>query len=283
MIFVTKLYSFELCRWSSIASRLPGRTDNEIKNYWNTQIRKRLLRMGIDPVTHNPRLDLLDLSSILNYASTSSQMNIQRIIGTQSIVNPEILKLASSLFSSQNVQENHQIDHNQQISSHLDQEGCNMLLNPPCGHNNSMSYTQTHLVESNENLYSSFLPEFGFQQHHENVQLSNLHCNGIASSNVTEDFVHQLPCYGYSGSDYHANDLIMDPHISESSNFHFNSSNQNFNFASVLSTPSSSPTPLNSNSANIIGSNTEDETESYVSSNIFEFPISDILGVNEFM
>ncbi|XWS16170.1 hypothetical protein CRYUN_Cryun34aG0062300 [Craigia yunnanensis] len=29
-------------RWSLIAGRLPGRTDNEIKNYWNTNIGKKL-------------------------------------------------------------------------------------------------------------------------------------------------------------------------------------------------------------------------------------------------
>nr|QHG11460.1 R2R3-MYB transcription factor 32 [Taxus chinensis] len=38
-------------RWSAIASRLPGRTDNEIKNVWNTHLKKRLLRMKIDPTT----------------------------------------------------------------------------------------------------------------------------------------------------------------------------------------------------------------------------------------
>jgi myb proto-oncogene protein len=232
--------------------------------------------MGIDPVTHNPRLDLLDLSSILN--SSLSQMNIQRLIGTQQLGNPhEILKFASSLFSSQNGQENHQIDQNKQIISHLDQEACNMLLN------NSMTLPQTHLVEPNENLYSSFLPEFCYQQQHEHVQLSDyLHCNGIAP---TEDYTYQLPSYDYLSSDYHGNGLIMDPMISETSNFHSNNNNQNFNFASsVLPTPSSSTTPLNSNSTNINGSSiTEDETESYVSSNMFQFQISDILGVNEFM
>ncbi|KAI3452521.1 hypothetical protein Pfo_009185 [Paulownia fortunei] len=41
-------------RWSKIASHFPGRTDNEIKNHWNTRIKKRLKLQGVNPLTHQP-------------------------------------------------------------------------------------------------------------------------------------------------------------------------------------------------------------------------------------
>jgi myb proto-oncogene protein len=40
-------------RWSLIAGRLPGRTDNEVKNYWNSHLRRKLINMGIDPSNHS--------------------------------------------------------------------------------------------------------------------------------------------------------------------------------------------------------------------------------------
>ncbi|CAL9092646.1 unnamed protein product [Musa textilis] len=39
-------------RWSIMASQLPGRTDNDIKNYWNTKLKKKLL--GITPLQRKP-------------------------------------------------------------------------------------------------------------------------------------------------------------------------------------------------------------------------------------
>ncbi|KAK2662578.1 hypothetical protein Ddye_001152 [Dipteronia dyeriana] len=68
---IINLHSVLGNKWSKIATHLPGRTDNEIKNFWNTNIRKKLLQMGIDPTTHKPRTDLNHLLSLSQLLSTA--------------------------------------------------------------------------------------------------------------------------------------------------------------------------------------------------------------------
>ncbi|KAL6847457.1 hypothetical protein ACP4OV_023310 [Aristida adscensionis] len=45
---ICALYAAVGRRWSLIAAHLPGRTDNAVKNYWNTRLKKRLcLHLGL--------------------------------------------------------------------------------------------------------------------------------------------------------------------------------------------------------------------------------------------
>ncbi|XVF43153.1 hypothetical protein PTKIN_Ptkin02bG0017600 [Pterospermum kingtungense] len=65
-------------RWAAIAAHLPKRTDNEIKNYWNTHIKKRFTKMGIDPTTHKPKSNLLISSGGRNPGTISHMAQWER-------------------------------------------------------------------------------------------------------------------------------------------------------------------------------------------------------------
>ncbi|XP_066360529.1 transcription factor RAX1-like [Miscanthus floridulus] len=43
---IWSLYSSIGSRWSIIASKLPARTDNDVKNYWNTKLKKKAMAMA---------------------------------------------------------------------------------------------------------------------------------------------------------------------------------------------------------------------------------------------
>ncbi|KAJ0247828.1 MYB transcription factor [Hirschfeldia incana] len=51
---VIKLHAVLGNRWAAIAKNMENRTDNDIKNHWNSCLKKRLSRNGIDPKTHEP-------------------------------------------------------------------------------------------------------------------------------------------------------------------------------------------------------------------------------------
>ncbi|GAY52533.1 hypothetical protein CUMW_142560 [Citrus unshiu] len=202
-------------KWSAIASRLPGRTDNEIKNYWNTHIKKKLLRMGIDPVTHSPRLDLLELSSILSSSlCNSTQLNASNLLSL-GLLNPDLLNLATTLLSCQNTT-------------------------------------------------PQFTPQNFQQQNHQALQYPiNQAClKTPVDSNPPYVNETQTP------------QAILEQLSSNPTNFSWQYILTNFianmRFGSVLATPSSSSTPLNSSSTNYVNGCTEDERDSYCSNLLFD-------------
>ncbi|KAI3937104.1 hypothetical protein MKX01_015319, partial [Papaver californicum] len=269
--------------WSTIAARLPGRTDNEIKNYWNTHIRKRLLKSGIDPVTHTPRLDLLDLSSILRSSICNSPqlMNMSGLLGLQSLVNPDLMRLLNTLITSQRERQDYSLQNLQD----------NQVPKPQNQNHQFSSFQPNHQMQSSNHQQTPLLTASStaaFAQFLNEAQ-QVLQCNTIEQSNTTnldsqnsQHTMRQNHTVGFtskstenfghyqSNQDYGSDQLFINS-LPGNSNLQLNNyfNQDSFGF-------SSSQTPMNSSNT------TEDDRDSYCS-DLLQFQIPDMLDINGFM
>ncbi|TXG61637.1 hypothetical protein EZV62_013000 [Acer yangbiense] len=143
-------------RWSLIAGRLPGRTDNEIKNYWNTNLVKR--------VQHNQHTT--------NISANSSPNNHHRVFKTKAIK------------CNQDSQSHHKIQH---FKTNPDAA----IVLPMNDHNNNKKIESDHTYSNSDNNSSDFrvdlinLDDFSFSD------LLNSDFSDLSASN--SDHHHQQP------------------------------------------------------------------------------------------
>lgn len=113
---IIKLHALLGNRWSLIAGRLPGRTDNEVKNYWNSHLRRKLMNMGIDPNNHRP-----------------NNVNLPRLHHQNSQTVSSTATLSEALKNPTNYQQqarsggNNNCDHESDGTSCLEDDSCGRL------------------------------------------------------------------------------------------------------------------------------------------------------------
>ncbi|XP_055823071.1 transcription factor MYB58-like [Solanum dulcamara] len=87
-------------KWSKIASHLPGRTDNEIKNVWNTHLKKRLIKKlhseaKLDDSYANSPSSSSSTSLVLSHNDTANEGDFKNVKGNMIIGKEEASKSCS--------------------------------------------------------------------------------------------------------------------------------------------------------------------------------------------
>ncbi|KAF8048462.1 hypothetical protein N665_2505s0002 [Sinapis alba] len=180
---IIRLHALLGNKWSKIASHLPGRTDNEIKNYWNTHMRKKMLQMGIDPTTHAPITN--DLSPILDFSNSNLFNNktaLEDLLKLQLIHNMLQMITPKAVPNINSFSTNSFILKPEHVVDDFNTNSVNPKPEPEAGQPNAIG---PH-VFINQSEYEDFMPSFGDNQLPGLVTVSQENLKSAPGNNTTE-------------------------------------------------------------------------------------------------